>query len=44
MDVDRGYKKCYNCGEFGHIASYYRNRKYIEESRRISIDRYYDNH
>ena len=44
MDVDRGYKKCYNCGVFGHITQYYRNRKYIEEGRRISIDGHYGNY
>ena len=38
MDIDKGYRNCYNCGEFGHLARNYKNRRMgdrIEEGRRL---------
>jgi len=41
MNVDRG-RNCYACGEFGHMARHYRNRRIgnrIREERRLEYRR-----
>jgi len=42
MDIDRGNRNCYNCGEFGYLARNYRNRKIggrIRKGRRLEYRR-----
>ena len=39
MDINRGYKRYFNCGIFEYIVQNCRNWEYIRKGRRISIDK-----
>ena len=34
IDINISYKKYYNCGNFGYIVQYYKNRKYSRREQK----------